>query len=120
MYKTKEQCVPAGPFKGPLVVSMRPMTPEQAAIAVKVTSQFPRVHGGPVSVGDAVALGIEDLDAPDFGDRVEIREGEIPVFWACGVTPQAALERAKLPVVITHKPGHMMVLDVLNKDLKGS
>jgi len=117
MYTTNRQTAPAGPFAGPLVVSMRPMTPAQAARAAAVTAAFPRVHGAPVHVGDAAELGIADLARPDYGDAVEVREGEVPVFWACGVTPQAALLAARLPLAITHAPGHMLVLDVTNAEL---
>ena len=90
MYRTARACRPAGRFSGPLVVSMRPMTPEQAEQAAEITARFPDVHGAPVHAGDPAELGIEDLGAPDYGDPVELRDGEIPVFWACGVTPQAA------------------------------
>ncbi len=119
MYKTNVQTTPAGPFKGPLVVSMRPMTPAQAQEATRITSAFPRVHGAPVHVGQASALGIADINKPDYGDAVPIHEGEVCVFWACGVTPQAALAEAALPCIIaTHAPGHMLVLDVTNDQLK--
>lgn len=121
MYRTHCACAPAGRFAGPLVVSMRPMTPAQAAIAATVTAAFPRVHGAPVYAGDQAyaALGITDLNSPDYGDRVTVRDGEVPVFWACGVTPQAALIAAKLPIAITHAPGHMFVTDLLNKAIAG-
>ena len=109
MYKTNIQCESAGVFKGPMVVSMRPMTPENAQKAKEITDRYPNVHGGPVQIGD--------ISKPDYGDPVEIREGEIPVFWACGVTPQAAIENAKLPLVITHAPGHMFITNVLNTEL---
>ena len=95
MYKTNIECEKAGVFEGPLVCSMRPMTPENAKKAAEITEKFPNVHGGPVHMGDPEKIGIKDIDHPDYGDPVEIREGEIPVFWACGVTPQAAVERAK-------------------------
>jgi O-6-methylguanine DNA methyltransferase len=119
MYRTSIPTAPAGPFAGPLVVSMRPMTPAQAQEAGRVTSRFPRVHGGPVHVGDPAAIGIADLSRPDYGDAVTLLPGEVPVFWACGVTPQSALARAKLPIAITHAPGHMLVLDVRNEQLAG-
>ena len=96
---------------------MRPMTPENAKKAVEITEKFPNVHGGPVHMGDPEKIGIKDIDHPDYGDPVEIREGEIPVFWACGVTPQAAVERAKPPIVITHAPGHMFITNVKNAEL---
>lgn len=119
MYRTDRPCRPAGEFRGPLVVSMRPMTPEQAVRAVQVCGRFPRAHGAPVHLGDPEALGIRDLGRPDFGDPVEIRPGEVPVFWACGVTPQAVATEARLPQVITHKPGHMFVTDLKDADLEG-
>ena len=106
-----------GVFEGPLVCSMRPMTPENAKKAAEITEKFPNVHGGPVHMGDPEKIGIKDIDHPDYGDPVEIREGEIPVFWACGVTPQAAIERAKPPIVITHAPGHMFITNVKNAEL---
>ena len=85
--------------------------------AAEITEKFPNVHGGPVHMGDPEKIGIKDIDHPDYGDPVEIREGEIPVFWACGVTPQAAIERAKPPIVITHAPGHMFITNVKNAEL---
>ena len=117
MYKTNIECEKAGVFEGPLVCSMRPMTPETAKKAAEITEKFPNVHGGPVHMGDPEKIGIKDIDHPDYGDPVEIREGEIPVFWACGVTPQAAVERAKPPIVITHAPGHMFITNVKNAEL---
>jgi uncharacterized protein YcsI (UPF0317 family) len=119
MYKTNRACKPAGRFAGPLVVSMRPMTPEQAIAATRVCARFPRAHGVPVHFGDPASIGIADLSRPDFGDAVEVRPGEVPVFWACGVTPQAALLQAKLPLAITHKPGHMFLTDLRDCDLEG-
>jgi len=112
MYRTARECTPAGRFAGPLVVSMRPMTPEQAIRATQVTSRYPGVHGAPVHVGDPGALGIEDLAAPDYGDPVEIRDGEVPVFWACGVTPQAVAAASRPSLMITHAPGHMFLTDL--------
>lgn len=119
MYVTSRPCRPAGRFQGPLVVSMRPMTPEQAVAATRVCARFPRAHGVPVHFGDPAAIGISDLSKPDYGDAVEVRPGEVPVFWACGVTPQAALMRAELPLAITHKPGHMFLTDLRDADLEG-
>ena len=107
----------AGRFGGNMVVSMRPMTPAQAIRAVQVTSRFPSVHGAPVHLGDPSLIGIRDVDMPDFGDRSNIQPGEIPVFWACGVTPQQAIRSARPPLAITHKPGHMVVTDVRNSYL---
>ena len=117
MYKTNMECEKAGVFEGPLVCSMRPMTPEDAEKAAEITGRFPNVHGAPVHMGNPAAIGIADIDRPDYGDSVEIREGEIPVFWACGVTPQAAVERAAPPIVITHAPGHMFITDIKNSEL---
>lgn len=118
MYKTNVACRPAGRFSGPLVVSMRPLTPAQAVKATQICSRFPRAHGAPVHFGDPSEIGIANLDTPDFGDAVEVRNGEMPVFWACGVTPQAALMHAKPPFAITHKPGHMFLTDVKDIDLE--
>ncbi|KAA8995755.1 putative hydro-lyase [Affinibrenneria salicis] len=107
----------AGDFAGNMVVSMRPMTPAQAIRAVQVTSRFPDVHGAPVHLGDPALIGIRDIDTPDFGGRSLINAGEIPVFWACGVTPQEAIRSAGLPFAITHSPGHMVVTDIRNSHL---
>lgn len=117
MYKTNIQTVKAGPFEGPMVCSMRPMTPEQAQVAYDITVKMPNVHGAPVQIGDPEKVGVMDVMKPDYGDPVEIREGEVPVFWPCGVTPQAAVENAKPPIVITHAPGHMFITDILNTEL---
>jgi uncharacterized protein YcsI (UPF0317 family) len=117
MYRTALPTTPAGRFRGPLVVSMRPIPAELVPRAVQVTSRFERVHGAPVHVGAPEALGIRDLSRPDFGDPVEIRPGELPVFWACGVTPQAAALASRLPFCITHAPGHMLVTDLANAAL---
>lgn len=118
MYNTNIPCAPGGIFHGNMVVSMRPMTPAQAIRAAAVTSQMPRVHGAPVHLGDPAKIGIKDLSRPDYGDSVTVREGEIPVFWPCGVTPQAALMAAKPPFAITHAPGHMFITDLKNTSLK--
>ncbi len=117
MYRTSIPTAPAGRFAGPLVVSMRPMTPAHAIRAVQVTSRFPSVHGAPVHFGDPAAIGIADLSRPDYGDAVDILPGEVPVFWACGVTPQAALIAARPEVCVTHAPGCMLVTDRLNTEL---
>jgi len=117
MYVTNRHCHAVGRFCGPLVVSMRPMTPDQAAAATRICTKFQRAHGEPVHSGDPARIGIADLSRPDFGDAVEVRPGEVPVFWACGVTPQAALMQAKLPLAITHKPGHMFLTDLRDSDL---
>lgn len=111
MYVTDRRCRPAGAISGPLVVSMRPIPAEQVATAVRVTSRYPAVHGAPVHVGDPGALGIADLAAPDFGDPVDVRPGEVPVFWGCGVTPQAAVMESRPSLAIAHAPGHMLVTD---------
>lgn len=119
MYITNRPCRTAGIFSGPLVVSMRPMTPPQAVRATHVCSRFPRAHGKPIHYGDPTKLGIADMHRPEFGDAVEIRRNEAPVFWACGVTPQAALMEAKIPFAITHKPGHMFLTDLMDADMEG-
>lgn len=111
MYRTSIPCRPADVFSGPLVVSMRPLTPPQAQEATRITRRFPHFHGEPIHIGDPQQIGVEDLSRPDFGDAVEVRDGEVPVFWACGVTPQCALMQARLPIAITHAPGHMFVTD---------
>ncbi|MGY1744335.1 putative hydro-lyase [Blastococcus sp. SYSU D00695] len=112
MYRTSVACRPAGRLSGPLVVSMRPVPAALVATAVQVTARMPQVHGAPVHVGDPAALGIADLAAPDHGDPVEAQPGDVPVFWACGVTPQAAVLASRPPLAITHAPGHMFVTDV--------
>jgi len=117
MYITNISCEEAGPFRGPLVVTMRPIPASMVSRATLVTSRFPTVHGAPIHVGDPLALGIEDLNKPDFGDAVTVKEGEVPVFWACGVTPQMALLAAGVDLAVTHAPGHMFVTDLLDEDL---
>jgi uncharacterized protein YcsI (UPF0317 family) len=117
MYITNRTCTPAGPFSAPLVVTMRPMAPDQAVRAVQVTTRFHLTHGAPVHLGDPEQIGVRNLAAPDFGDAVTIRSGEIPVFWACGVTSQLAATSAPLSRVITHAPGHMFVSDLRDEDL---
>ena len=112
MYRTSIATAPAGRFAGPLVVSMRPMKAADAIRAIQISSRFPAMHGAPVHLGDPSLIGIADLSRPDYGDAVEIRAHEIPVFWACGVTPQAAIAAARIPLCITHAPGHMLVTDV--------
>lgn len=117
MYRSNIATQSAGPFHGPLVVSMRPFKPADAIRAIGLTSKFPSVHGAPVHLGDASLIGINNLDKPDFGEPVEVRPGEIPVFWACGVTPQAVLMASKPEFCITHAPGYMLVTDKLNAQL---
>jgi uncharacterized protein YcsI (UPF0317 family) len=117
MYKTNIECSPAGIFHGPMVVSMRPMKASDAIRAIQITSRMPFVHGAPIHIGDPKEIGIKDLSKPDFGDPSKIKEGEIPVFWACGVTPQAIAMEAKPDLMITHVPGHMFITDILNSKL---
>ena len=117
MYRTSIQTVPAGPFHGPMVVSMRPMTAADAIRAVQITARVPAVHGAPVHLGDPALIGIADIGKPDFGDPVDILPGELPVFWACGVTPQAVVMAAAPEFCITHAPGYMLITDLLNSDL---
>lgn len=117
MYRTSLACRPAGVFRGPLVVSMRPYPPREAIRAAQITSRYPLAHGPPVHLGDPAAIGIGDLDRPDWGDPVTIQPGEIPVFWACGVTPQAAVLETKPTLAITHAPGHMFVCDLTDEEL---
>lgn len=112
MYRTTRPAEPAGRFRGPVVVSMRPYAPDDAARAAEITARYPMAHGGPLRIGDPGSLGIADLGAPDYGAPVTVLEGEVPVFWACGVTPQAALAAARPEIAITHAPGHMFVSDV--------
>lgn len=112
MYKTNRMCTEAGIFSGPLVVSMRPVPEKDVVRAVQVTSRFPSVHGSPVHIGSPQTIGIQHLDEPDFGDPVTVNEGEVPVFWACGVTPQAVAMNSKPEIMITHAPGHMFITDL--------
>jgi uncharacterized protein YcsI (UPF0317 family) len=117
MYRTSIATTPAGPFHGPVVVSMRPMTPANAIRAVQVTTRFPAVHGAPIHLGKPELIGISDLMKPDWGDPVPINDDEIPVFWACGVTPQSVVATVKPEFCITHYPGSMLVTDRRNTDL---
>jgi uncharacterized protein YcsI (UPF0317 family) len=117
MYKTNIQCEKAGMFEGPTVVSMRPMTPEDAIRAIQITTNLPGVHGAPIHIGDPSQIGIQDISKPDFGDAVTIKEGEVPVFWACGVTPQAVAMESKPSIMITHAPGHMFISDLKDREL---
>lgn len=111
MYRTSRRCRPAGALSGPLVVSMRGIPASQVADAVRISSRYPAVHGAPVHVGDPTALGIEDLDRPDYGDAPVLQPGDIPVFWACGVTPQAVVTHSRPELAITHAPGYMLITD---------
>ena len=112
MYVADRRCEPAGNFAGPLVVSMRPMPTALVEQARRITEAYPQAHGGPVHVGDPTQLGIADLGTPDFGDPVDIHTGEVPMFWACGVTPQLAIANAAPEIAITHEPGHMFITDL--------
>jgi uncharacterized protein YcsI (UPF0317 family) len=112
MYRTSVQCEPAGRLSGEMVVSMRPIPAGRVADAVQISGRTPAVHGAPVHIGDPASLGILDLSRPDFGDAPELRDGEVPVFWACGVTPQAAIMASKPPFAVTHAPGYMFITDV--------
>jgi uncharacterized protein YcsI (UPF0317 family) len=117
MYTTNRPCDPAGPFHAPLVVTMRPIAHDLVSRAVQITSRYASVHGAPIHIGDPAVLGIVDLARPDFGDPVRIREGETPVFWACGVTSSLAVLSAKPALCITHAPGHMFITDLRNEAL---
>ena len=117
MYRTHIDCESAGPFGGKMVVSMRPMPAADAIEAIQICSRYPSVHGAPIHLGDPQAIGIADLAQPDFGDPVTVRGDDVPLFWACGVTPQVALESARLPIAVTHEPGHMLVTDLKNAEL---
>jgi len=117
MFRTNIPCVPAGVFHGPLVVSMRPLRPADAIRAIQITSRFPSVHGAPVHIGLPEAIGIGDLGKPDYGEPVPVGENELPVFWACGVTPQAVIAQARPAFCITHAPGCMLITDLRNTRL---
>jgi len=117
MYITNIDTRSAGVFSGPMVVSMRPIRRDLIVRAVQVTSRFPAVHGAPIHIGDPKAIGIEDISRPDLGDPAEFEEGEVPVFWACGVTPQVVAMNSKPPLMITHSPGHMFITDKRDEDL---
>ena len=112
MFRSNIETVPAGDFGGKMVVSMRAIRDDQVDLAVEISRRFPAAHGAPVHWGDPAQIGIADLSQPDWGDPAPLPEGHVPVFWACGVTPQVAIDRARLPICITHKPGHMLVTDV--------
>ncbi|CAE8692810.1 unnamed protein product [Polarella glacialis] len=118
MFNTNIKLKGAGPFQGHMVVSMRPYKPGEVGRVADITGEYPAAHGRPVQIGEPAAIGINDVRTPDYGQSVTVQEGEVPVFWACGVTPQNALRNAKLPLVITHAPGHMLVADTLNEELK--
>ena len=117
MYRTNIPTLSTSTLQGPLVVSMRPMLARDAIRAIQITSRFPSVHGAPVHLGDPALIGIEDIGKPDYGDPVPINNGEIPVFWACGVTPQSIIQTVKPEFSITHAPGHMLITDLHNTQL---
>lgn len=117
MYRTNIDCVPAGRFRGRMVVSMRAFTPADAIRVIQITSRFPAVHGAPVHLAMPEAIGIADIGRPDFGDPPVLRGGELPLFWGCGVTPQVAIEAARPSLCITHKPGAMLITDKRNSAL---
>ncbi|MGI9406955.1 MAG: putative hydro-lyase [Hyphomicrobiaceae bacterium] len=117
MYRTSLACTPSGRFVSNMVVSMRPLAPADAIRAIQITSRFPGVHGAPVHIGLPEAIGIIDIRKPDFGDPPVIADGQLPGFWACGVTPQVAVEQAKPPICIAHKPGSMLITDKKNSTL---
>jgi len=119
MFDTSIACRPAGRFRGNMVVSMRPIRHDRVERVCAICRQFPRVHGEPVHVGDPAQIGIRDLARPDYGDAVAIADGEVPVFWGCGVTPQAVALASGLPFCITHAPGRMFVTDLANESLRG-
>jgi len=118
MYRSGIMTAPAGPFSGPMVVSMRPLRAADAIRAVQISARFPAVHGAPVHLGDPSLIGIRDLSRPDYGDAVEVMPDELPVFWACGVTPQAALAAARPALCITHAPGSMLITDLRNHQIE--
>jgi uncharacterized protein YcsI (UPF0317 family) len=117
MFRTNIATEAAGPFRGDMVVSMRPLSAADAVRAVQVTSRFPNVHGAPVHIGDPSLIGIRDIEQPDYGEAVAVLPGELPVFWACGVTPQAAILNAQPAFCITHAPGCMLITDLFNHQL---
>ena len=120
MFRTSVECTPAGPFRGKLVVSMRPFKPADAIRAIEITSRYPRVHGSPVHIGLPELIGIEDLGRPWAGDATEVKDDELPVFWACGITPQSVVLDARPSLCITHAPGHMLVTDLENETACGA
>lgn len=117
LYVTDIETAPAGRFHGPLVVSMRPFSPPDALRAIAITARCGKVHGAPVHAGDPAAIGVADIDRPWSGTALHLEPDDVPLFWACGVTPQAAMVKARPPIAITHKPGHMLITDRLNADL---
>ena len=118
MFKTNINCNEAGIFKGKMVVSMRPIPKDKIVKSVLVSGSMPKVLGAPIHIGNPEDIGIKDINKPDFGDKVTIKEGEVPVFWPCGVTPQSVIMNVKPEIVITHSPGHMLITDIKNVNLK--
>ncbi len=116
MYVTNRECVPSGPFAGPMVVSMRPYRADEISLVVAISGRYPTMHGAPVHIGAPDALGVRDLQNPEFGEPVAVAEDQMPVFWACGVTPQAVAMDIGPPLMITHSPGHMFVTDRLDAE----
>src|SRR5262245_52199434 len=119
MFRTNIDCKPVGLFAGPMMVSMRPVPAALVETARRVCARFPRAHGEPIHAGDPRAIGVADIHRPDFGDPVTIHPGEVPVFWACGTTPQVVAMQVRPPLLITHKPGHMFLTDLRDRDLEG-
>src|SRR5258708_17782800 len=117
MYRKRNTCASAGPFEGPLVVSMRPLRTKEAIRAIQITSRFPSVHGAPVHIGLPEEIGIKDLAKPDYGDAVPVKSDELPVFWACGVTPQAVIAEVRPDFCVTHAPGSMLITDLRHTKL---
>ena len=117
MFITNISTQSAGAFSGPMVVSMRPIPVDKIVKAVQITSRFPAVHGSPIHIGDPATIGIKDITRCDMGNNVEVLEGEVPVFWACGVTPQAVALNSKPPLMITHSPGYMFITDARDEDI---
>ncbi len=116
MYRTNIVLEPAGPFRGNMVVSMRPIPKDKVNLASEITGKYPDVHGAPIHIADPQEIGIKNIEVPDYGEFVEIKQDEVPVFWACGVTPQNVVRNAKLPFAISHAPGHMFISDIKNSE----
>jgi uncharacterized protein YcsI (UPF0317 family) len=119
MFVTSMECVPAGRLHGPVVASMRPIAAEQVDLATTITGRYPLAHGAPLHVGDPHAIGIEDLSNPDWGDVIDLAPDEVPVFWACGVTPQSIIRAVRPDIAITHAPGHMFLTDLRDETIVG-
>jgi uncharacterized protein YcsI (UPF0317 family) len=119
VFRTNIGCLRSGFFHGPLVVSMRPIVAEKVELAARISAEYPLAHGGPVHIGDPAGIGIRDLRRPDWGHAIDMLPGEVPMFWACGVTPQAAIAECRPPIAITHAPGHMFITDLADEDIRG-